>query len=206
MKLSTTWHRWTVCLLLTVATLFFVGCETLEQAAPLPETESNNPPLGSIGSNLQIGDLLKIEFSSGTIQLPVHEEHIKDDGTVTLDLIGAIQAAGKTVGELQKEIQKAYVPKYYRNLTVTVKGSDLFYYTGGEVKSPGRQLYLGPITVTGAIKSAGDFTDFAKKTQVKLIRANGKILIINAIKAQEKTELDLPIYPGDKIDVPRRFW
>jgi len=203
MKLSTAWHRWTACLILTLVTLFLVGCETL---TPPVENGQNDPPTSAVSNTLQIGDLIKIEFSGVPTPIPAHEEHIKDDGTITLDLIGAVKAAGKTVGELQKEIQNAYVPKYYKKLTVTVKGSDLFYYVGGEVKNPGRQLYLGPITVTGAIKSAGDFTDFANKKKVRLIRASGKILIINAIKAQDNPELDLQVYPGDKIDVPRSVW
>ncbi len=66
-----------------------------------------------------------------------HEETIKEDGTITLPLIGSVYAVGKTAGELQNEIYTNYVPKYYVRLTVTVKSGDRVYYVGGEVKSPG---------------------------------------------------------------------
>ena len=69
---------------------------------------------------------------------------------------------------------------------------------------PGRQPYLGPTTVLRAIASCGDFTDFAKKQKVRLTHANGKSVIVNCIKAQDHPELDPPVYPGDRIHVPRR--
>jgi len=80
----------------------------------------------------------------------------------------------KTAGELQNEIYDLYVPKLYRHLTVTVSTGDRVYYVTGEVKLPGRQLYAGQMTVTKAITTAGDFTDFANHRKVWLIRANGQ--------------------------------
>jgi len=35
--------------------------------------------------------------------IPSHEEPIKEDGTITMPLIGKITAVGKTTGELQNE-------------------------------------------------------------------------------------------------------
>ena len=134
-----------------------------------------------------------------------HEELIKEDGTITLPLIGSIQAVGKTAGELQTEIQTSYVPKYYVRLTVVVKPGDLIYYVRGEVRQPGREIYIGETTVTKAITSAGDFTDFASHN-VKLIRANGEVIKVDVDKALEDPTLDLQIYPGDQVTVPRRLW
>ena len=63
------------------------------------------------------------------------------------------------------------------------------------------------MTVLKAIQSASDFTDFAKKKKVQLTRSNGrKKETINCEKARQDPKLDLPIYPGDNIYVPRRFW
>jgi len=78
-----------------------------------------------------------------------------------------------------------------------------FFYVGGEVKVPQRQLYTGPITVLKAIQSCGDFTDFANKKQVSLVRNDGRTLTVNCVKAIKNPTLDLPVYPGDKIHVPR---
>jgi protein involved in polysaccharide export with SLBB domain len=139
------------------------------------------------------------------------DERIKEDGTITLLEGKTFNAAGKTRGQLEKEIHDWYVPSYYLKMTVSVRQQKetQFYYIRGEVKMPGRQVYISRITVLRAIGSAGDFTDFAKKTHVQLIRANGgKAITVNAKKALKNAALDLEILPGDTVFVPRRgpFW
>jgi protein involved in polysaccharide export with SLBB domain len=111
----------------------------------------------------------------------------------------------KTAGELQNEIHDLYVPKYYVRLNVVVKPGDLVYYVRGEVKQPGRQLYVGETTVTKAITSASDFTDFASH-KVSLIRANDQVIKVDVDKALEDPALDPQVYPGDQVVVPRRIW
>lgn len=155
---------------------------------------------------LRPGDSLTIVFSDlPEVPLPV-TQRVKEDGTITLMENQSFVAAGKTRGDLEKEIRERYVPKYYLKLTVNIKPEDRFYFVGGEVKSPGRQIYLGPVTVIKAIQSCGDFTDFANKKKVKLIRVDGKTYTVNCVKAIDKPDLDLPVYPGDKIHVPRRLF
>lgn len=156
-----------------------------------------------------VADLVMVSFSgpSTAVQLPLpHEERIKEDGKITLTLIGPIMAAGKTPGELQNSIRDAYVPKYFKDLTVTVRSEQRMYYVGGQVKAPGRFPYIGPTTVIKAIQSAGDFTDFAKRTKVKVTRANGTTITVDCKKALKNPKLDIPIFPNDQIDVPRSIW
>jgi len=177
-------------------------------AAPATSTEAN-------AALFRIGETVVVSFSGsggssaglGQDQqsMPPHQEPIKEDGTITLDLIGPVQAAGKTPGELQNEIHDLYVPKYYVRLTVTVSSQDRVFYVGGEVAKPGVFQYLGQTTVTKAIQSAGDFTDFANRGKVWLIRANGQRIKVNCNKALENPSLDPSIYPGDQIQVPRRI-
>ena len=83
--------------------------------------------------------------------LPPFEEKIKEDGTITLLLNQTFKAAGKTRGELEKEIRERYVPRLLQYMTVTVKQQDRWYYVDGEVKSPNRQIYNSRITVLKAI-------------------------------------------------------
>ena len=136
----------------------------------------------------------------------MHQEPIKEDGTITMPDIGHVQAAGKTAGELQNEIYNLYVPNFYRHLTVTVSTGDRVYYVTGEVKQPGRQLYAGQMTVTKAITTAGDFTDFANHKKVWLIRSNGQRIKVNCDKALQDSSQDPPVYPNDQIQVPRKIW
>jgi protein involved in polysaccharide export with SLBB domain len=153
---------------------------------------------------LRVGDPVNVRFS-GVLSPPKdHDERIKEDGCITLAWVGRVKAEGLTVGELQEAIKKSY-STLYRDMTVTVTSENRFFYIGGEVRVPTRLAYATKITVCGAINAAGGFTDFANKTNVKLTRANGEIHIINWKKAQKKPELDLQVYPGDKIEVPRRI-
>src|SRR5947208_5087199 len=100
------------CLALTGG-LVFTGC----RSADVPVFSSDVP--GSTGTSgadsdvFAIGNIVTVTFSGVTELLPPHEETIKEDSTITLPLIGAVKAAGKSAGELQKEIRDRYVPKYY---------------------------------------------------------------------------------------------
>ena len=83
---------------------------------------------------------------------------------------------------------------------------DRVYYVTGEVKQPGRQLYAGETTVTKAITTAGDFTDFANHKKVWLIRANGQRIKVNWTKRCKIRRKDPQVYPNDQIKVPRRIF
>ena len=108
---------------------------------------------------------------------------------------------------MQKEIYDGYVPKYYVRLTVTVKSGDRVYYVGGEVKGPGKQLYIDGTTVTKAIQSAGGLTDFANHGKVWLTHASsGQRIRVDYDKALENPAKDPPVYPDDQINVERRIF
>jgi len=158
------------------------------------------------GARLRVGELLGITFADVPTPIPSFEGRIKDDGKITLIQNQSFVAAGKTISELEKEIHDRYVPDYFRNLTVTIRVEGRFFYVDGQVRNPSRQPYLGDITVLGAIAAASGPTDFAKLTKVRILRAAGKVDIVNYKKAKEYPKLDLPIYPGDRIYVPRKFW
>jgi polysaccharide export outer membrane protein len=156
---------------------------------------------------LHIGDVVTITFSGPPDAMEPVEKTIKEDGTITLPDIGRIQAAGKTVGDIEDAIHDLYVPKIYTHLNVSVKATnDRVYYVRGEVKAPGRIIYAGPITVSKAITSAGDFTDFADKSDVVLTRINGKRFVLNLNHILDGKDPDPPVYPGDQIDVTRRIF
>ena len=212
---------WGSVLVLFLTGLFLEGCHSENPSQSFAEVPGVTPAAAATASatnanaatpdnggteRIQIGDSLSIIFSDlPQPQLPF-EEQVKGDGTITLLLNKTFDAAGKTRGDLAKEIRAAYVPKYYVNLTVTIKPQDRFYFVGGEVKSPARQPYVGKMTVLKAIQSCGDFTDFANKKKVRLTHTDGRSQIVNCIKAQEHPELDLEVYPGDKINVPRKLF
>src|SRR6185437_12943613 len=171
------------------------GCETCK----IPDL----PPV--YGNAFHIGDQVNVSFAlSAGPDMPDHSERVHEDGTITLQYVGPVKALGKTAGELQREIHDLYVPKYYRELTVTVKGEATFFYVDGEVVNRGAKEYPGSMSIVRAISVAGGFTDFANRTSVRLTRGADSV-IMNVSKAIRVPRYDVSVYPGDKIYVKRRI-
>jgi protein involved in polysaccharide export with SLBB domain len=192
------------------AGLLLTGCKTGDDAefSSLQGQTNRAAPNAASGARFAVGDSVTVTFSGITPgELPPEEQTIKEDGTITLHLLQEpVQAAGKTPGELQNDICEKYKP-LYNHLTVSVTSPQRVFYVDGEVKAPNRWFYIGETTVLKAIASSGGFTDFAKKTKVQLTRAGSKKpIIIDCKKALQNPALDLPVYPGDKIYVPRRLF
>ena len=195
-------HR-SLLLLLPVLALGLAGCSTPDNTAVMapPNPEYSGDPAVA---RLHVGDTITVILDGLPDQMVPHEETIKEDGSINLDLVGHVKAAGRTAGELQDSIHDLYVPKYFTHVTVTVKTGDRVFYVRGEVKGPGRQIYVGQITVSKAITSAGDFTDFANRSKIWLIRANGQRFKLNGNDIGDGTAPDPQVYPGDQIEVTRR--
>ncbi|HET7624985.1 MAG TPA: polysaccharide biosynthesis/export family protein [Verrucomicrobiae bacterium] len=204
------WAGWLGILGFAVA---LAGCQSnapvfIDPGIPGTETNGNTrTEYRGPTDILHKGDLVTVTFSGPTSEVPIpqHEERIKEDGTITPPSIGSVMAAGKTSGDLQKELQEKY-NKLYRNLTVTVKSGDRFYYVLGEVMQPGPKPYLGETDIIKAITAGSGFTEYAKKSKIKLIHPNGKTEIVNYDKAVEDQAKNLPVYPGDQVIVPRRLF
>jgi len=190
--------RWITLLGCAIAVLVLAGCAGVTKNPEGAQTV--------VGTNnvFAVGNTIDVLFSMPTTPPPPYEERIKDDGTITMPLVGVIHAAGKSPGDLQKELQVKY-ERLYNNITVTVKDQDRYFYVDGEVQSRGPKLYLSDMDIVQALSAAGGFTEYAKRTRVKLTR-NGKTEIINAIKAIDDPRYDVKVYPDDKIYVPRRLW
>jgi polysaccharide export outer membrane protein len=177
------------------------GCGTSTPSKPTT-VATNSPGV----DRLRVGDRVKIELSGIPDPPPPKELEIKEDGTLTFDSIGPKPAAGKSPGELEKDITADYLKGYFTHITVTITPVARFLYVMGQVNGPtGRILWTGSMTVLGAVAAAGDFTPFADKKHVKLIRVDGTIKNVNCVDALKHPEKDLPVYPGDRIQVGRRF-
>jgi polysaccharide export outer membrane protein len=207
--------RWSFFVWLLFAAFLFPGCETAKPDAHAAFASATPPAAGgsdamlSDGGNtemIHVGDSLVIVFSDLPQTVPNFEVRVDEGGSITLMLNEKFVAAGKTRGQLEKEIRERYVPRFFVRMTVTIKPQERMFYVDGEVRSPGPKLYMQPMTVLKSIASAGDFTDFAKRTKVTLTRLNGKKQTINCDKARRDPRLDVPVYPGDTIHVPRRYF
>lgn len=224
MKLGKWWSDLvSVCSGLFAAALLLTGCHTANKefsdipGLTTPSGQGTSSATAGAGASaaaadstelIRPGETVLVTFSDVSVVIPPMELSVTDDGTITLLYNQTFKVTGKTTAQLAREIRQRYVPAYFVNLTVTVGhlNQTRFYYVGGEVKAPGRQIWLGPITVTRAIQSAGDFTDFANKRNVILVRADGRSQKVNALKALEDPRLDPSVYPGDKITVKRKLF
>jgi polysaccharide export outer membrane protein len=193
---TTTLARWTGFLLLA---LVFAGCGTTGGRQP-----NANEQVGS-ADLLQVGDAVYISFSGVLDPPPKVEDRIRQDGCITLPFVGDLKASGLTREELQKNITTAYLSGYYKRLTVNVNLADRFIYVHGQVRREGAIDYRREMTVLQAISAAGGFTDFANKGSVTVTRLNGQIITVDCDRALKQPELDLIVFPSDKVFVPRRL-
>ena len=200
---------------LLITAVFLTGCVSNSNGSlqpPASQKVSNKDQTSAI-SEVPSSDLLEpgnpvtISFSGlSTVPLPF-TCRIREDGTITPPYLNKqIKAAGKTIGALEQELEKEYVPKIYRTINVTIKTAERFYFVGGEVRQPSRQPYIGRITVSQAIQSAGDFTDFADQRKVRVFRSNNKVEIVDCKAALEDPTKDVLIYPGDRIVIDSKLF
>lgn len=194
--------------LLFVSLLFtFLGCRlpggsgnTNNQIGP----QNTTAPSADV---LHPGDMINIRFSDVPNPPLGVDTRIREDGSILLPYNVHVEAGGKSVTQLQEDIQNAYVPKFYKRLTVIVASEQRYYTVAGQVRMPGPKPYLGETTVLSAIASAGDFTDFANRRNVKVTRAsNNRDFVVDCVEAQQDQSKDPQIYPGDRINVPRRWY
>lgn len=129
------------------------------------------------------------------------EYEINSGGQVSIPLAGHIKAAGATTPQLERLIASALAKGIVRDPRVNVEIAQYRpYYILGEVKKSGEYPYRLGLTVMDAVASAGGFTYRANENKVFLRRSGAG--------AEETYPLDapVPVYPGDNIRIPERYF
>jgi polysaccharide export outer membrane protein len=131
---------------------------------------------------------------------------IDENGSINMDLVGRIKVGGKSSGEAEKIIEKAYVDgQFYKTITVSIIPPIRQFFVKGYVIRPGNYpITAAKMTVLQALTMAGGWNEFADPNKVRLVRGE-EIMILNVPKIQARTETDVYIEPGDVIDVPKRW-
>jgi polysaccharide export outer membrane protein len=98
---------------------------------------------------------------------------VTQDGSIAFPLLGAVPAAGKTVTELEQELERRLnahylVSPHVRVTRVEVKSQQIFIL--GEVKNPGAYPLTRETTLLEALTLAGDFTPDADPQKIELFR------------------------------------
>ncbi|WP_017732508.1 polysaccharide biosynthesis/export family protein [Nafulsella turpanensis] len=130
---------------------------------------------------------------------------IEEDGTIPLPVVGEVEVAGLTIEQARAKIQEI-VAQYLDSPTVDVKLLSFQYTVLGEVVNQGRFTTYNPkLSILEAIGEAGGFSDFAKRSHVKVVRKVGDEISIAYVNVLDDDLLESPYYylqPGDVVTVP----
>lgn len=191
-------------LLITILT----ACGGGGTSSSRPNPNGNNPPVARANPDmLSEGDRILITYAGIPAPPAPHVEQIRQDGTVQPPFLRQpVTAAGLTTGEFRQKLISLYVPNIFTQISLTVKAEERYFTVDGEVNAPGLYPYVGTMTVLDGIASARGLNDFAKKNRIKITRAEGEVINFNYNKAREDQSSDLPLYPGDIINAPRRLY
>lgn len=131
---------------------------------------------------------------------------VDEDGRINFPLIGPVVVAGKSCGEAQRDVEKAYIDqKIHKTITVIIVPPESEYAVTGEVIRPGPYPLTRDLTLMQALARSGRYTEYADKTKVYLRRDNEQILV-KLDDIREGRRRDIIIVPGDVIEVPRSPW
>ncbi|UYN97257.1 MAG: polysaccharide export protein [Enhydrobacter sp.] len=150
------------------------------------------------GYRLGAGDKLKVtvfgeEDASG-------EYEIDATGAISARLIGRVAVKGMTVSEVEQALIDHYRSRgFFRNPRISIELVNLRpFFILGEVEKRGSYPYVNGLTVAQAVAIAGGYTYRASRSRITIQR-------VGAPKEEPATE-DAPVYPGDIVRVPERFF
>lgn len=126
------------------------------------------------------------------------------DGNIDLPFIGKIMVKDMTVNEIQERVQEEM--SFYLKETIVYVKLGVFNLTIlGEVNKPGQyQIYQSDINLFQAIALAGNATDFANKSKIKIVHQTPEGSQIVRVNLNEADILSSPEYylkPNDIIYV-----
>jgi len=129
------------------------------------------------------------------------EFEVDGSGSVSLPLIGEVEAGGLSVRQLEEAIAEKLLGGYLKSPRVSIEVvSHRPFYILGEVRKPGSYPYVNGMTILNAVARAGGYTYGARKNRLLITRARD-----TERREQSATE-DTVILPGDIVRVPERFF
>jgi len=185
-----------LCLIASLlAALFVAGCQS---SYPPPDEGTYKALVGPY--RLDSGDRLRIVVFG---QADLSNTFLIDQaGYVSMPLIGAVAARGRTTQELEAEIAaKLKGGRFIRDPDVSVE-VDRYrpFFIMGEVTNSGQYPFVTGMTAQTAVAIAGGFTPRAQRSDVDVTRqVNGKVMTVRLLPTQ-------PIFPGDTINVRERLF
>jgi len=133
---------------------------------------------------------------------------VRPDGMVSVELIGDVPAAGRTVEEIAQDIEKR-ISRFKRDADVTVSlqaSLSTEITVLGEVNRPSTFPLSRETRIVEAIGLVGGTRTFAAKSRIRVIRPSGGStqvysVSLNAIENGDLSQ-HLPLQAGDVVIVP----
>lgn len=134
---------------------------------------------------------------------------VRPDGRISFPLVQDLLAAGVSPGELKARIEQR-LSEYIEapSVTVIVDAIQSYrIYVTGKVQKPGGITVEKPITVLQAVTMAGGFQDYAKDTEMTVIRNYGNENIVFKFNYRDVIQGKNPqqnifLRSGDVVVVP----
>jgi polysaccharide export outer membrane protein len=160
-----------------------------------------------------IGPLDTIEIEVFGVAELKRRMQVDSSGRISVPLIGALDAGGKSSGELADEIESLLSGRYVRNPDVTVNiitSVSQVVTVDGQVVEPGLYPVTNQMTLLRAIASAKGLAEFAAQDDVVILRTvNGQKMagLYNIAAIRRGAYEDPSLYANDVVvvgDSPQR--
>lgn len=129
------------------------------------------------------------------------EFSVTADGSISMPLIGAVAALGRTADQVRADIETRLKDGYIKDPRVSVEVLNYRgFYILGEVNKSGEYPYTPGLTVLGAVATAQGYT-YRANTHRVFIKHEG-----DPGERPYPVTSDLAVQPGDVIRVAERFF
>ncbi len=150
------------------------GASRVAKGQALPAPDTTNAAGAYEGANdYRLGAQDLIEVSVFGVQELSKTVRVNSNGQISLPLVGAVMAGGRTIPELETELAKRYADGYLQRPQVTIfvkEFSSQRITMEGAVKNPGIFPLTGRISLLQAVAVAGGLDPLADLNGIVLFR------------------------------------
>jgi polysaccharide export outer membrane protein len=176
--------------------------------ASYPTTAASVVP---VEAPLGPGDVFELRIYYGSNELK-SAHRLNASGKISVQFIGAVDAAGRRIADLEKDIQQRLADGYLREPVVSVtlmEANSQRITVYGQVEKPSTITFVAGMTVVEAIAQSGGFKAMAKKNGVQVTRIVGGKKMSFTVPVDAIGEGKRPNFtmePGDTVFVPERLF
>ena len=170
-----------------------------------PLTQLTNNIIASAPATYQLsgGDVVLVHISTPRLDPRDITATVDQTGSLDLKDLGRTVVRGKTLDQLQNELQQTIGQRYYKNATVSVsleKLRTIAVTVQGEATLPGPYNVPAVMTAFNVLYAAGGPTEDGSLRDIKVIRQGKEVGTLDFYKfIAGKSQSDIPLQAGDVI-------